>query len=233
MTLLQQIIEPSLRPTPNLYEEWMLIVFYTSFSILAYVRVVYQKRLELLWNSLLRFQIVRQLMREELVFSHRASVFLVFIFFLNAGLLLYQIDRIYNWDFFNVQKGALYLIYVGIVIAIYGGKALIINIFRLIFNDKNLLREYLYEVFLVNKALGLMLFPALLLLTFLNSEYSGITLFIILGVIMLFFIYRTIRGLQIAFSYNVSRLYIILYLCTLEILPLLLIYRVLFFREAL
>ena len=221
--LLQQFPEILTRPQPNLFEDWMVAVFLLVLGLLAYVRTVYQRRLNRLVNATFRIQILRQMMREELVFSHPSSVLMFLNFSLISGLLLYQTANFFGLSIGVAHGFRTYLLWVCGVLVFYALKALLINFLRWIFRDGGVLREYLFEIFLLNKIANLVLLPTVILLTFLNISMAGYVLAgigIFLGVLLLF---RIFTGLKTAATYHVSGVYIILYLCALEIAPLVLV----------
>ncbi len=215
---------PILRPTPNLFEEWMIGVVVFIVVVLAYTRMVYAKRLSRLFNSMVRIQILRQVMREELVFSHRASVLLLINFVLIMALIVYLGGVYFEWSFLDEGGLAKFMIIAGIIAGVYIGKLLLSRIMRWLLGDNGLIREYLFELFLINKATGVVLLPLAICLVFVNigklNWIIGFVTFIITG----FFVFRIIQGLRLTTSYRVSWVYIILYLCTLEILPFLFLF---------
>ncbi|MCH2234814.1 MAG: DUF4271 domain-containing protein [Crocinitomicaceae bacterium] len=78
-----------------------------------------------------------------------------------------------------------------------------------------------------------LLLSVVLIFTFaLDNEQSFIVLWVILGILILGLVIREIQSLIRAVTAKVSVLYIILYLCTLEIVPLLVILRVFTSNEA-
>ncbi len=225
--LAPETIEPLLRPSPNLYEYWMLGIFMLVLVILAYVRVVYAKRLQRLYSSLVRLQILRQVMREELVFSHRASVLLFLNFVLILSLIFYAAVKYYGWNLHDSTGLSFYGMVVAAVAGIYLLKLIIASVLRLVLNDPGLLREYLYVVFLVNKAAGLILLPLALGVIYLNVGLLQNLFMAGLILAVVFILYRTAQGLILSAGYRVPWVYIILYLCTLEIIPFMVIIKAL------
>lgn len=221
-----QTIEPILRTQPNLYEYWMLPIFILVLIILAYVRVGYAKRLNRLFSSLIRIQILRQVMREELVFSHRASVLLHFNFILIGATIIYCALQINNVQVNEAQGFVLYAVIAGLLASLYIGKLILNVILRKLYRDPGILREYLFEVFLINKAAGVALIPFTVGLVFVNISRARELLWIIGIGVGLFLIFRLVQGFRMTLSYRVSLVYIILYLCTLEILPILALVKV-------
>ncbi len=215
---------PILRPAPNLFEEWMIGVVVFIVVVLAYTRMVYAKRLSRLFNSMVRIQILRQVMREELVFSHRASVLLLINFVLIMALIVYLGGVYFEWSFIGEGGLSKFMLIAAIIAGLYIGKLILSRIMRWLLGDNGIIREYLFELFLINKAAGVVLLPLAICLVFVNigklTWVIGLVAFIVAG----FFLFRIIQGLRLSTSYRVSWVYIILYLCTLEILPFLFLF---------
>jgi hypothetical protein len=166
-------------------------------------------------------------MREELVFSHRASIVLTVVFFLTGSVYLYEIDNIFNLSIIDSEGFSLWFNYLILLTMIYTIKVSSMQLVKLLANGDFGLEEYQYNVFLINNAAGVVLFPFVLVSAYLyKSEASGV---LIAGgiVIGLFLFYRLTRGLFSAFSNRIPLFYIILYLCSLEILPLLILFKAL------
>jgi hypothetical protein len=194
-------------------------VFLISLGALAYIRMVYSKRFGLLFKTAARLQILRQVMREELLFSHRASLVLFAHFVVMASLIIYAAFNFYGVVDEESIGISLYLIVFFGLLLLYLLKFLFMGVLRWVYQDKGLLREYRFEVFSVSKILGIIYLPLALISVSVNVgklEWVFPLAALLFGVS---FVFRAVQGLAMSFSYNVSRIYIILYLCTLEILP--------------
>ncbi len=213
-------MDPILRPNPSLFEPWMLWVVLTGAVLVAFIRVSYPRRLPRLFRGILRMQMLRMIMRDEALFSHRASVALYLNFCLSLALVTYLACKYYGIlpEVITGFVGYLYL-FAGILV-VYLLKVILMRFLGWLYLDHGPLNEYTYGVVLTNNAAGLVLLPLGLVLALTNVGNLP-TLLLISGIIFLFFIlFRYIRGVGIAMSYRVSGLYIISYLCTLEILPI-------------
>jgi hypothetical protein len=164
-------------------------------------------------------------MREELVFSHRATILLFFNFVLLISLVIYTYINYAEWSVGAWKGQALYWLITGYVAGAYLLKLVGNYLLRKLFNDKGLLKEYMYEVVLLNKVLGLLLIPLVFGLVFLNIGSVYILFIIILFLLGTALLYRIIQGAIMCTGYTISGVYIILYLCTLEILPFALVYK--------
>jgi hypothetical protein len=163
-------------------------------------------------------------MREELVFSHRASVLLFLNFILVSSLLIYAGMEYYEVQGTDYPGWQVFIAIALIILFLYLGKLVLGGLMRRLFNDPGVIREYLFEVFLVNKAAGVVLLPLAVGAVFLNVSRLQ-TLFAVTAILVACILaFRLIQGLRISFNYPLPRIYIILYLCTLEILPFVLFF---------
>jgi len=219
-------MEPILRENPILFEPWMVAVFLIALGALGYIRVVYSKRFGLLFKTAARLQILRQVMREELLFSHRASLVLFTHFIVMASLIIYAALNYYELVSEDMLGLTLYLSILFGLLFLYLLKFGFMGVLKWLYRDKGLLREYRFEVFTVSKILGLMFLPLALISVSVNVGKLEWVFPMAALLFLVSFVFRTIQGLAMSFSYNVSRIYIILYLCTLEILPFVLFLRI-------
>ena len=197
----------------------MAAVFLIALGALGYIRMVYSKRLGLLLKTAARLQILRQVMREELLFSHRASLVLFMHFIVMTSLIVYAALNYYEVVSKDIVGPTLYVFILFGLLSLYLLKFGLMGVLKWIYQDNGLLREYRFEVFSVSKILGLIFLPLALISVSINVGKLDWVFTLAALIFGVSFVFRTIQGLAMSFSYNVSRIYIILYLCTLEILP--------------
>jgi hypothetical protein len=89
--------------------------------------------------------------------------------------------------------------------------------------DPEIMTENKINTVVFSHASGLIYSVILLIWTF-NPQWSSIFVSVFLGFAFMFAFYRLLRGFLSAFKKGVRWYYIILYLCTLEILPFVLLY---------
>jgi hypothetical protein len=164
-------------------------------------------------------------MREELLFSHRASLVLFTHFIGMTALIIYAALNYYDLVTEEMTGLTLYLSILLVLLGLYLLKFGFMGVLKWLYQDKGLLREYRFEVFTVSKILGLMFLPLALISVSVNVGKLEWVFPLAALLFVVSFVFRTVQGLAMSFSYNVSRIYIILYLCTLEILPFVLFLR--------
>jgi hypothetical protein len=203
---------------------WVAAVLFSSFTILVILRVFDFKRLLQLMNGFLRSSSVSVLYREEYSLTSRVSVLLLFNYLLMFPLFIWQTARL--WGPAGVGLQGFGLIICGTAIA-YFLKITTTRMLGNIFEVREAAAEYTYNVLLFNKTAGLVLFPICLLLAYARQIPPEILVWC--GIVSwgLILIYRLLRVVLIGIANSgVSFFYIMLYLCTLEIIPFIVIIKV-------
>jgi Domain of unknown function (DUF4271) len=207
------------RPDATLGEDWMFLVFLFSLATLAYTRANYPLRISRLWNSIWNVRILRQAIREE-PNTPRANLLFNASFYLLVSLIIYLGLKWHGIHPLGTTGIVMYLLLLGCVLLAYALKAIGIRAVQYFGDNDFGLSEYEYNVFLINRGLGLALLPAAALLAYLpkNTIYPLMLLAALLYTFMV--LYRMGRGLINASQQGVPLFYIFFYICTLEILPI-------------
>lgn len=212
--------------------DWIFITLLFACSAFVWVKVFYNKIFIQISQAFLNNRITNQIVRDENILVQKASVLLTIIFNLVVSLFLYQISVLYDWEHDYVGTGFnRFLIFALGISLIYTVKFLILKIVGHIFLLDKAIAIYIFNIFLINNILGIALLPVLTFISFSNiyREYGIYLAFILIcGA----FLYRIVRGCLVGLSYSrFSILYLFLYLCALEIAPLLILYKILVIRE--
>lgn len=216
--------------TPKLATEpvggtWIHALLFVSFTMLVILRVFDFRRLLLLFQGFVRASSVSQTYREESALTSRVSVFLLLNFLLLGGLFIWQTLGVL---FGNYPEPSAVLWISLAILCMYVIKIVGVRILGFIFEMQDAAQEYIYNIVLFNKMIGLVLFPITLCLAYARQLPPGWLVAIGLSFWGLVLAYRFVRLSWIGLSVRgVSFLYIILYLCTLEILPIVVIIKVL------
>jgi hypothetical protein len=143
------------------------------------------------------------------------------------ALFSYQFISLYKINFGLSKSYYVYLACLGIVIGYFTAKRILYYIIGVLTESKHEVQEYLFSITVFNRVLGLFLLPISATIAFIPLSQIEPLLFAGLGIIIIFYLMSLIRGAKIFLKKQFSISYLILYLCTLEFLPLLLIYNLL------
>ncbi|REJ82924.1 MAG: DUF4271 domain-containing protein [Bacteroidetes bacterium] len=207
---------------------WIFPSLLLIIGTLAWLRFYYSKYFNQLLKAFYNINLSLQLVRDENILVQRASLILTFTFHLIAALFLYQVSINAGWELGGLPQGFYrYIFIVLLVSAAYTLKFLVLKITGWLFDLDREMATYIFHIFLINNVLGLLLLPFIALMTF-NPQADVSTLITAcIWTIGIFFIYRIFRGILTGMSVpGFSVLYLFLYLCTLEIAPLLVLIRI-------
>lgn len=210
---------PVLTNSPVYY--WPSVVLFFVFSLYVSVRITDPKKIIKIVTSVFNAQMAKQLIREDYKLYKRVSILLSMCFVLVFSFLLYKINN--HFDFILKETSSLvkYLFFMAVIIVMYSVKLLTNSLFAFITKTTETDSEYLFNVFLFAQVIGLVLLPLVACMQFSPFPIEWF-LYPSLALCLLFFALRSVRGFAIAgLEQNSGFLYIILYFCALELLPLL------------
>ncbi|MES2004549.1 MAG: DUF4271 domain-containing protein [Bacteroidota bacterium] len=194
--------------------------------VLALIRAAFSKYFRNLFLLFFQTAIRQKQTRDQLLQDNLASLLTNFLFLVSAGLYITLIIRYKNWT--DISFWWLALGSAGVLLVVYLAKYLFLLFTGWVFNTREAAGSYVFVVFLVNKILGIVLIPFLLLLSFASPAVVQVAITISVGIIGLLFAYRYwVSFIAIRNKLKVNALHFLLYLCAVELLPLVLIYKVL------
>ncbi len=201
--------------------DWLPIFILISLFMFSLIKVIFNKYILQVLYSLVNYQASVQLLRDRNVLFRNMAFVLNIIFALNTGLFVY-----FFIDFFKLgqinQSGLLsFLIYAILILAFYNIRFIICKTVGYIFLVNETFEEYNHNEKLSNKNIGLLLFPVIILIPYVPVIFKPLILYLGIAIVFIIFILRIIRAFQIIIRKEVSSFYLILYLCTIEILPIL------------
>ncbi len=209
----------------DLRPDWLLGIIIASLILLAWLKLFYHKFLDQMMQSVSNYQLSVKLLRDQNLFSKRVAIALNINFVFIGGAYIYLIFGYYNLRPFQLNDILSYLCYSGCLMLLLIVRHVVLHITGYVFDNHNVFREYLHQIFLIYKNLGIYLIMLVIGLAYITEDLR--IYFIYLGVLIVFFAYflRLFKGLRILMNQDVLIFYLILYLCTLEILPFLILYR--------
>jgi len=207
---------------PN--QDWVLGIILIFWVIFASVRVGFLKYLGQLFVSLINFSAATRLFQQRGYKTMYGSVRLDIIFHLILPLSVYQIATFYKMD---IPGYPAILFYLALLLVINGYLFTKIFLYQLagaIVMLKEQTEESVFNIRLYYKALGLILLPIVTVHAVI-AQTNFVTIWVMAGLIVIMYVANVIRTIYLGIRKDISIFYLILYLCTLEILPLLLVFK--------
>ncbi|KAF0197575.1 MAG: Uncharacterized protein FD166_1878 [Bacteroidetes bacterium] len=218
----QQKTDPEFRFRHNY--DWLTSLFLVCLMVLAWIRFYHMRRIKQLFRAVGARHHVNQLVRDGNLTEERITPGLAFVYIISLAAVVLQLgfDAISSW--LGIKEPSLiYMILLAVISVLWLLKILAIRGTGMIFRTKHDTGEFILTNIIFNAAAGIMIFPLVL-----AGFYSGNLLIMKIAAVILLIVagLRFIRSMMVGFSAQTfSVLYLFLYLCTLEILPVLFLYR--------
>ena len=210
----------------QLNKDAIFYILVVLLALLAAVRLAFPKYFKNLFLLVLQTSVRQKQTREQLLQNNLASVLLNILFFASVGIYVALFIQHKGWvvlPFYQLIAYSSALLFV-----IYIGKYLFLLFSGWVFHASEATSSYIFIVFLVNKVLGIILIPFILVLTFSPTPLVQVAFTISAVAVSLLFVYRYLISFGIIrLNLKVSALHFFLYLCGVEVLPLLIIYKLL------
>ena len=199
--------------------DWMVGVLLFSIIALAWTRMKHRKLLLENTKAIFSVRDTIRLLSEQNAVAQRVFFIINMVFFFNLALFSYQLLSYFHLSVFDFGEITNYWALLAGIIAVYISRIGALKFLAFLFQQATLGKEIVYNLFTINRVVAFVLLPFIVAIPFVpeNLEpffiYSGIT------INSLLLIWQTIRNVQLFFMGNPSLFYTILYLCALEIVP--------------
>jgi hypothetical protein len=204
--------------------DWITILLLVCLLLFAWIQTTSQKRFAQIFKAVMQPHSVNQLEREGNLFRERITLSLGAIYYIVGSVFIFQLFN----AFYTLPGEIDNLSFTALILAALFSyqmlKSILIYTSGIIFKTAESSRYYQLNTLIFNQITGIVVFPFSIM-----ALYWENTTFLIIGsvIVSLLFGYRLFRGILTGMANkNYNLLYLFLYLCTLEILPLLLLLKV-------
>ncbi len=206
--------------------DWVLGILVFCFIVFAWAQVYYHKRIRQIIRAPFSKRFINQLTRDGNLFKERVSVALGIVYFLAFSLLLYEFnDQILGITFPLFHGISLYWVIAIFNVAIMAIKVMLVQMLGIVFKTKETTYNYLLNMLIFALLSGMAILSVLVFVLYLKST---VLLYLCLIIFTLLFLFRFVRGFFIGIAMTkFSYLFLFVYLCSLEILPLLVLIKIL------
>ena len=203
------------------------ILYYSIFGLLflfAFVHNVYPQYFPKLFSQFNQSSLRMLQNREQLLQNSLASLLMNIGFILSFSLMATLL--IFNRHLLALSFWEGYGYICLFFTALYVGKYLFLLLAGYTFNSMELIQTYVFVIFMINKVLGILLIPFILILAFARPYFydfaivGGAVLSVLLVLYRYLFSLTTVRN-----KLHISSFHFFLYLCAFEIVPILILYK--------
>ena len=212
----------------NEYNEWLAVLIILSVIATGVLRLTSMKYMQELFRSAFNVQAANKMYTSVNIRNSKPSFVLSALFIFNTGIFIFEALTFYGASILG-QKGITMLIFVWILLLTFGLiKSFLYRLTGFVFDTIQPSGEYLFTSSLLSKAYAIVLLPLISILPFVNIWMVPNLIKLGVGIFISLYILQLIRGAGIFLQNTFSVFYMFLYFCALEILPLVILYKILF-----
>ena len=202
--------------------DWIFVLLLSGFILLAWTNFFYFNRLKQMILAPFSKRFLSQLTREGNLFTERISLALGAIYLFSFSLLLYQLNvMILHIQIWNLDGLTVYLIITASLLVFWTLKTWSIRFLGSVFKTPSTTYHYQVNLLIFSALEGIVILPLLVCTIYLKSFPLLVTC---LSISTLLFLFRFMKGFFIGMGLTkFSYLFLFVYLCSLEILPLLIL----------
>jgi hypothetical protein len=206
---------------------WMLAVMLGLLFYLAVLNRFMSKSISDIVQSFYSQRMLSQFSKEENLINSWSFILLFLLFGATVGLLFYQIISYYNRSYTD-NSWQLYLGFTFAVIIFFILKIILLRLLGLIFNIRNLVKEYISILYLTYFNLTFISLPLVVCFGLIADSYKPVLLLVFGLLILIVLFWQYIRSsINILSVYRLSKVYLFIYLCALEFCPVLILIKAL------
>ena len=205
--------------------DWLTGILFFAFVLLASVSAGYSKYISTLFQSLINYPTAFRMFREKNYSILHGAFRLEVLFYIIISIFVFQViilasssDTLFTFPVYGQT--------LGILVVYFLGKKLAYRALGSIFIGASDTSEFLFNMDNFNRGAGIILFPIVALIAYFPSGDPVIAVFLGVFTATVFYVMLLKRGISILLKKQFPIFYLFLYLCTLEFLPLLLMYKI-------
>jgi hypothetical protein len=218
--VVKKIAKPRRLPNPARYPGFLLGAMLASLLLLTFFITFFRNLYGRAYQAMLNDNLLNQAYRDRQSGAGQVYMILYSLFFINGGLFVFLLLRHKKVELPGETHLINLLYCVGAVTVIYLLKHLLLRIIGAIFPITKEISAYSFTIMIFGIMMSLFLGPANFLIAYAPEDFTDLLINGTLGILVLFYILRSLRGAFIANNYLVYyKFHFLLYLCTVEIAP--------------
>ena len=206
----------------------ILVVSFLSFITFLFVKIVFPGYYQTLWYSASRLETINKNHTESNSTSNLSRSIVIIGSTLSIASTLYAI-YFYSPLFYNTRElKPLVVMIISVLscVGFLGLSTLCLSFLGYLFDQKEITKSYSMRLVLIYKLSGLILLPLFLIMPFVDGKTANLLTISILGLIGFALLFRFINFFYYLFKIKFFNHYSILYFCTFEILPILILLKI-------
>jgi hypothetical protein len=202
-------------------KEFLFYLLSIVVLFLALFKIFYNKYFNNIFRVFFNTSLRQNQLTDILLQAKLPSLIFNIFFVISGGL--------YAWLIFNYYQNSVHILpWLPILVLgiIYAGKFIVLKLTGWISGMESATNQYTFVIFLINKIIGIVLIPFIILLAFAPANWFNIISILSFCVIGILFLLRYLRSYgSVQAELKINRFHFLLYIIGMEVLPVLIIYK--------
>ena len=209
-------------------DKWVIVVLVVLLLYTAILNLVWNAEIKQVFRSFYSKRSLSQNSgKEESTISIGAFIGLFVLFGATFGLFLYQFASYAN-IYYSISGAGLFLWLSSIVIVLFASKFLVLKVLGFIFDAGNVVKEYIALLYLTYFNAAFVFLPVTLCFSLLAAAFIPALIVIVFVLLAVVFAWLYLRSsVNIISNIRFHKFYLFIYLCALEICPILILIKAL------
>ncbi|WP_345954977.1 DUF4271 domain-containing protein [Mucilaginibacter sp. PAMB04168] len=208
-------------------DQWVIVIIVTLLVYMAVLNRAMSKDIRNVLQSFYNNRILSQVSKEENLLNSWTFLGLFILFGVTFGLFLYQLTAYYE-VFYSISGVQLFGSFALLIIVLFAVKLLVLRFLGLVFNVNRLVGEYTSILYLTYFNITFVFLPVSLCFSLLAAQYIPYVLGVALLLVVVIFVWQYLRSsVNIISNFRFHKFYLFIYLCALEICPILILIKAL------
>ncbi|MGV3508774.1 MAG: DUF4271 domain-containing protein [Sphingobacteriaceae bacterium] len=210
-------------------ELWIIAFVFILLFFFAMLKNAFAKELSAIIQAFYSNRVLGQINKEEKFFNSWPFIFLYLLFGFTIGMFLYQCGKYFQLSY-GYSGINLFLYLSMVVIVLFTAKLLILQVLGFLFDAGKIVKEYVSVLILSYFNAALLFLPIVIAFSLTPARFAPIYIYLSIALIAAIFFFQFLRAAtNILSGYRFPIIYLIFYLCALEICPLLILIKALRF----
>jgi hypothetical protein len=208
-------------------DQWIIIIIIGLLLYTAILNIALNKDIKNVFLSFYSKRALVQASKDDARINFWAFVGLFLLFGLTFGLFLYQLAS-YKGIYYSISGFRLFISLVLIILLLFAVKFLVLKFVGFIFDIQKVVTEYVSILYLTYFNIAFVFLPVTVCFSLLAAVFIKPMLIVALILIVIIFTWLYLRSsVNIISNFRFHKFYLFVYLCALEICPILILIKAL------
>ena len=207
---------------------WVIVVIILLLLFAAALNIWSSKDMSNVFQSFYSSKSISQAGKEDSPINAWTFIGLFLLFGFTCGLFLYLLTAGYYKVYYTIAGFQLFLTLSFVIIALFASKFLVLRFLGFVFDINKLVSEYISALSLTYFNITFVFLPVALCFSLIADEFFPFLLAVTLLLVIVIFIWQYLRSsVSIISNFRFHKFYLFVYLCALEICPILILIKAL------